>query len=137
MQLIYPVFFSGGDWGSPIRQNVCQSPLIWHLSPFLDQDLFPPAEVRPRKFEKKLNIFLCQIWLLLSSKVPWKLYFILKIAKKKKKKKRSNFAIGGQFWLQFFFFFRKFPPPIRIHPRRSKILSPPHQKFREKKTLIP
>ena len=44
-------FFSWwGLGGSPIRQKFCQSP-IRHLSPFLDQGLSPPAEVRPQKLK--------------------------------------------------------------------------------------
>ena len=55
-------FFPGGDWGGPpIRQKFCQSPPIWHLSPFLDQGLSPPAEVRPRKFEKLKYIFVSNL----------------------------------------------------------------------------
>ena len=59
----------GGLGGPTIRQKFFQSPPIRHLSPFLDQGLSPLAVVRPQKFEKFKHI-LCQIWLLLSSKVP-------------------------------------------------------------------
>ena len=34
--------FSWRDWGPPIQRKFCQSP-IQHLSPVLDQGLFPPA----------------------------------------------------------------------------------------------
>ena len=38
------------------------NPLIRHLSPFLDQGLSPPpAEVRPRKFEKFKYIFVSNL----------------------------------------------------------------------------
>ena len=63
-------FFMGETEGSPHPAKFCQFPPIRHLSPFLDQGLSLPAEVRPRKFEKSKYTFLCQIWLLLSSKVP-------------------------------------------------------------------
>ena len=42
-------FFPGGV--PPSGKNFANPPNR-HLSPFLDQGLSPPAEVRPRKFEK-------------------------------------------------------------------------------------
>ena len=36
-------------------------PSIRHLSPFLDQGLSPPAEVRPQKFEKFKYIFVSNL----------------------------------------------------------------------------
>ena len=66
----YAGFFSWGDGGPPIRQKFCQSPPIRHLSPFLDQCLSPPQPRFVPENLKNLNTFLCQIWLLLSSKVP-------------------------------------------------------------------
>ena len=63
-------FFPGGTGGPPSSENFVNPP-IQHLSPFLDQGLFPPAEVvRPRKFEKLKYIFG-----FLSSKVPLKAVF--------------------------------------------------------------
>ena len=113
-----------------------QSPPIRHLSPFLDQGLSPPP---PRqgsspKNLKNLNTFLCQIWLLLSSKVPLKSVFHAENSKK-----WPNFALGGQFWLQSYFL-QTPPPHLTSSPlgtgRDQKFWVPlPHQKFRKKKTL--
>ena len=51
-------FFPGGV--SPSGENFANPP-IRHLSPFLDQGLSPPAEVRPRKFEKFKYIFVSNL----------------------------------------------------------------------------
>ena len=53
--------FSWGDWGSPPSGKNFVNPPIWHLSPFLDQGLSYPAEVRPRKFEKFRYIFVSNL----------------------------------------------------------------------------
>ena len=54
-------FFPGGDWGVPPSGENFANPPTWHLSPLLNQGLSlpppPPAEVRPRKFEKFKYIF--------------------------------------------------------------------------------
>ena len=63
-------FFLGGTGGPPQLAKILSIPPIQHLSPFLDQGLSPPqARFVPENL-KNLNTFLCQIWLLLSSKVP-------------------------------------------------------------------
>ena len=62
-------FFLGGTGGSPIRQKFCQSPHPTLVPIFWTKACPPPAEVVPENL-KNLNTFLCQIWLLLSSKVP-------------------------------------------------------------------
>ena len=46
-----------GGWGSLIQQKFCQSPPSDTCPHFLDQGLFPPAEVRTQKFEKFKYIF--------------------------------------------------------------------------------
>ena len=62
-------FFLGG-WGvSPIRQKFCQSPHLT-LVPVFGPRLVPPQPRFVPENLKNLNTFLCQIWLLLSSKVP-------------------------------------------------------------------
>ena len=65
-------FFLGGTGGSPHLAKILSiPPPIWHLSPFLDQGLSPPpSRGSSPKNLKNLNTFLCQIWVLLSSKVP-------------------------------------------------------------------
>ena len=60
------VFSQGG--GPPSGKNFANPP-IRHLSPFLDQGLSPQPRFVPENL-KNLNTFLCQIWLLLSSKIP-------------------------------------------------------------------
>ena len=67
-QCANPGFSLGGLGVAPSGENFANPP-IRHLSPYLYKGLFPPDEVGPQKFEN-LNTFLCQIWLLLSSKVP-------------------------------------------------------------------
>ena len=62
-------FFPEGMGGSPIWQKFCQSHPIWHLSQFLDRGFSPQPRFFPENL-KNLNTFLCQIWLLFSSKVP-------------------------------------------------------------------
>ena len=54
-------FFPGGDGGPPNPAKILPIPPIRHLSPFLDQGLSPPAEVRPRKFEKFKYIFVSNL----------------------------------------------------------------------------
>ena len=62
LRLVSRVFSWGGLGGPPIQRKFCQSPPIWHLSPFLDQGLSPPpAEVRPQKFEKFKYIFVSNL----------------------------------------------------------------------------
>ena len=62
MFIISPGFFSWGDWGVPPHPaKILPIPPIWHLSLFLDQGLSPPAEVRPRKFEKFKYIFVSNL----------------------------------------------------------------------------
>ena len=53
-------FFLGG-LGGPHLVKILPIPPIRHLSPFLDQGLSPPAEVRPRKFEKFTYIFVSNL----------------------------------------------------------------------------
>ena len=53
------VFFPGGGF-PPSGENFANPP-IRHLSPFLDQGLSPPAEVRPQKFEKFEYIFVSNL----------------------------------------------------------------------------
>ena len=53
-------FFSRGTGGPPSSKSFVEPP-IRHLSPFLDQGLSPPAEVRPRKFEKFKYIFVSNL----------------------------------------------------------------------------
>ena len=61
----------GGLGGPPHPAKILPIPPIRHLSPFLDQGLFPPQPRFVPENLKNLNTFLCQIWLvLLSSKVP-------------------------------------------------------------------
>ena len=67
-------FFSWGGLGGPHPVKILPIPPIRYLSPFLDQGLSPQPRFIPKNL-KKLNPFLCQIWLLLSSKVPWKAVF--------------------------------------------------------------
>ena len=54
-------FFPGGDGGNPIRQNFCQSPPIDTCPRFWTKACPPPAEVRPRKFEKFKYIFVSNL----------------------------------------------------------------------------
>ena len=55
-------FPGGGGLGVPPSGENFANPPIRHLSPFLDQGLFPPpAEVRPRKFEKFKYIFVSNL----------------------------------------------------------------------------
>ena len=121
-------FQQGFFWGGglpPFGKNFANPP-IRHLSPFLDQGLSPPPP-EPRLVPENLknsNTFLCQIWLLLSSKVPYKAVFHALNSQK-----WPNFALGGQFWLQTDFFC-KVPPPIRLRPHRG----PTGTKNFEKKT---
>ena len=61
LTLICQGFFPGGDWGPPSGKNFANPPPIRHLSPFLDQGLSPPAEVRPQKFEKFKYIFVSNL----------------------------------------------------------------------------
>ena len=69
------VFFPGGTGGSPSGKNfVNPPPPIRHLSQFLDQGLSPQPRFFPENL-KNLNTFLCQIWLLFSSKEPLKAVF--------------------------------------------------------------
>ena len=79
MYVTFQGFFLGG-LGVPHPAKILLIPPIRHLSPFLDQGLSPQPMFVPENL-KNLNTFLCQIWLLLSSKVPKKLYFVHKIAK--------------------------------------------------------
>ena len=119
-----PGFFPGGF---PIRQKFCQSPLR-HLSPFLDQGLSPPpAEVRPPKFEKFKYIFVSNLTKYFQAqKYLRKLYFMLKIAK-------NSIILHKVGSFGFSRIFSQVPPPIDFVPiGDEKILSPPHQKFREK-----
>ena len=109
--------FPGGDWGSPIRRKFCQSPPHQHLSPFLDQGLFPPAEVRPRKFEKFKYI-------LVSNLTIFMLKSTIKSCSSCLTKKWPNFASSGQFWLQSDFFAS--PPP---HPTSSLLGTDGDRKF--------
>ena len=60
----YPprVFFLGGDWGGPpIRRKFCQSPPSDTCPRFWTKACPPPAEVRPRKFEKFKYIFVSNL----------------------------------------------------------------------------
>ena len=119
------MFFFWGDWGPPIRQ-ICQSP-IRHLSPFLDQGLFPPpppGKVRPRKFEKSKYIFVSNLTYFKLKSTFKRLYFMLKIAK------NGWYCIRWAVLASVGFLNKS--PPIRLCPRREF----PHQKFREK-TLTP
>ena len=104
--------FPGGEV-PPIWRKFCQSSPIRHLSPFLDQGLPPPAEVRPRKCEKLKYIFVSNL-----TTCTLKLISTLKSCIPCLKKKLPNFALGGQFWLQSDFF-RKSPPLIRLRPRQG------------------
>ena len=67
-------FFSWRGLGVPHPAKKLSIPPSNTCPRFLDQGLSSPAKVRPPKFEN-LNTFLCQIWLLLSSKVPYKAVF--------------------------------------------------------------
>ena len=53
-------FFLGGMGVPPYGENFVNPP-IRHMSPFLDQGLYSPAEVRPRKFEKFEYIFVSNL----------------------------------------------------------------------------
>ena len=59
---VQPGFFPGG-LGVPSSGENFANPPIRHLSPFLDQGLSnpPPADVRPRKFEKFKYIFVSNL----------------------------------------------------------------------------
>ena len=73
VRITYPGtgFFPGG---SPHPAKILPIPPYPTLVSIFGPRLVPPpAEVRPRQFEK--YTFLCQIWLLLSSKVPLKAVF--------------------------------------------------------------
>ena len=59
--LMQGFFPGGGLGGSPHPAKILPIPPIRHLSPFLDQGLSPPAEVRPRKFEKFKYIFVSNL----------------------------------------------------------------------------
>ena len=75
-QLLPGFFFGGGDWG----QKCCQSPHR-HLSPLLDQGLFPPSQGSSLK-TWKINIYFCvKFDYFQAQKYLKKLYFMLKIAK--------------------------------------------------------
>ena len=64
------VFFLGGTGGPPIWQKFCQSPPPSDTCPrFWTKACPPQPRFVPENF-KNLNTFLCQMWLLLSSKVP-------------------------------------------------------------------
>ena len=119
----------GGAGGSPHPAKILPIPPIRHLSPFLDQGLSPPAEVRPRKFEKFKYIFV-------SNLTTFKLKSTLKscVSCLKFSKKWPNFALVGSFGFSRIFFASSPPSDfVPVGPRRGpKILSPPHQKFREK-----
>ena len=66
-------FFSlGGTGGSPIRWKFCQSPPSDTCPRFWTKACPPPQPRFVPKNLKHLNTFLCQIWLLLSSTVPYK-----------------------------------------------------------------
>ena len=69
--LYFTGFFFLGGLGVPHPAKILPFPPSDTCPRFWPR-LVPPAEVRPRKLEKKLNTFLCQIqnWLLLISKVP-------------------------------------------------------------------
>ena len=129
---MYSGFFPGGV-GVPHPAKILPIPSpIRQLSSFLDQGLSPPAEVRPRKVEK-LNeyIFVSNLTISKLKSTLKKLYFMFKIAKN-----GLILQLSGQFCLQSDFFCKS-PPPIRLRPRWGpKILSPPHQKFREKTLCI-
>ena len=51
----------GFSWSPHPAKILPIPPHIRHLSPFLDQGLSPPAEVRPRKFEKFKYIFVSNL----------------------------------------------------------------------------
>ena len=53
--------FPGGTGGSPHRRKFCQSPPHPTLVPIFGPRLVPPAEVRPRKFEKFNYIFVSNL----------------------------------------------------------------------------
>ena len=66
------VFSLGGGWGvPPSGKNFANPPPHPTLVPVFGPRLVPPPQPRfvPENL-KNLNTFLCQIWLLLSSKVP-------------------------------------------------------------------
>ena len=83
-------FFSWEGWGSPHMVKILSIPPPPHptLVPVFGPRLVPPAEVRPKKFEKFKYIFVSN--LTQAQKYLKKLYFMLKIAKK-----MLNFALGG------------------------------------------
>ena len=90
-------FFSGGATGSPHLAKILPIPPSDTCPRFWTKGCPPPQPRFVPENLKNLNTFLCQIWLLLSSKVQLylkNLYFRLKIAKK-----WPNFALSGQFWL--------------------------------------
>ena len=66
---IYRVFSWGGLGGPPIRRKFCQSPPSDTCPRFWTKACPPQLRFVPENL-KNLNTFLCQIWLLLSSKVP-------------------------------------------------------------------
>ena len=57
------VFFLVG-LGVPHLAKILSISPHWYLSLFLDQGLFPPAEVRPQKFEKFKYIFVSNLTLI-------------------------------------------------------------------------
>ena len=104
-----PGFFSwGGDWGGPPSwRKFCQSPPSDTCPRFWTKACPPPAEIRPRKFEKFKYIFV-------SNLTTFKLKSTLKTCISCLK--WPNFALSGQFWLQSDFFRKS---PIRLRSRRG------------------
>ena len=74
-------FFLGGT-GVPLnRQKFCQSPPSDTCPRFWTKACPPPAEVRPRKFEKFKYMFVSNLTTFKLKSTLKKLYFMLKIAK--------------------------------------------------------
>ena len=94
-----PGFFSGGGGGTggspPSRKNFANPPHLTLVPRFWTKACPPPAEVRPRKFEKFKYIFVSNLTTFKLKSTLKSCISCLKIAKK-----WANFALSGQFWLQ-------------------------------------
>ena len=115
--------------GPPIRRKFCQSPPSDTCPRFWTKACPPPAEVRPRKFERFKYIFVSNLTTFKLKSTFKKLHYMPKIAKN-----GLILHLAGSFGFSQIFFAS--PPPSDFVPvgdrRGPKILSPPHQKFREK-----
>ena len=117
------VFSWGGLGVPPSGENFANPPPPSNTCPrFWTKACPPPAEVRPRKFEKFKYIFVLNL-------TTFQLKSTLKSCISCLK--WPNFALSGQFWLQSDFF-HKSPPHPTTSPSGTENFESPHQKFREK-----